>query len=218
MDIAGAAALVTGGASGLGLATVRELHRMGASVAIVDLPSSDGADIAAELGERAVFAPADVTSEDAVSGALDAAQRLGNLRVAVNCAGISTANKTVGKNGAFPLADFTRVVTVNLIGTFNVIRLAAERMSALQPLGEERGVIVNTASVAAFEGQIAGGLLGLEGRHRRHDVVDRARPRGSADQGGDHRARSVQHSPFRHAARGGRRLARSAGPAPFAAR
>ncbi|MEU3274317.1 SDR family NAD(P)-dependent oxidoreductase [Saccharomonospora sp. NPDC006951] len=169
MDISGAAALVAGGASGLGLATVRELHRLGASVAIVDLPTSDGARIAADLGERAVFAPADVTSEDAVSGALDAAQRLGDLRVAVNCAGIGTASKTVGKNGAFPLADFTRVVTVNLIGTFNVIRLAAERMSSVEPLGEERGVIVNTASVAAFEGQIGqaaysaskGGIVGM---------------------------------------------------------
>lgn len=169
MKVAGGVALVTGGASGLGLATVRALHDDGAKVIVVDLPSSDGDAIAKELGEGVEFVAADVTSEEGVTAALDAAAELGPLRVAVNCAGIGNAFKTVGKQGAFPLADFTKVVSVNLIGTFNVIRLAAERMSRLDPVGEERGVIVNTASVAAFEGQVGqaaysaskGGIVGM---------------------------------------------------------
>ncbi|WP_280360819.1 3-hydroxyacyl-CoA dehydrogenase [Nocardia wallacei] len=169
MQINNAVAVVTGGASGLGLATVRELHGQGATVVIIDLPSSDGEAIAKELGESVVFAAADVTDEEQVTAALDAAQGLGELRIAVNCAGIGNAIKTVGKKGAFPLADFTKVVNVNLIGTFNVIRLAAERISATEPVGEERGVIINTASVAAFDGQIGqaaysaskGGIVGM---------------------------------------------------------
>ncbi|WP_026342976.1 3-hydroxyacyl-CoA dehydrogenase [Nocardia sp. BMG111209] len=169
MELNGAVALVTGGASGLGLATVRELHAHGVKVAIVDLPSSAGETIAKELGDGVIFTPADVTSEEQITAALDAAAELGPLRIAVNCAGIGNAIKTVGKQGAFPLADFTRVVNVNLIGTFNVIRLAAERISATEPVGEERGVIINTASVAAFDGQIGqaaysaskGGIVGL---------------------------------------------------------
>src|SRR5262249_26091807 len=127
MDIAGSVAVVTGGASGLGLATVRALHGAGAGVVILDLPASAGDEVAKGLGERAVFAPGDVTSEPDVTAALDAAAALGPLRVAVNCAGIVTATRTLGKHGPFPLDLFTRVVTVNLIGTFNVIRLAAAR-------------------------------------------------------------------------------------------
>ncbi|MFB7874485.1 MULTISPECIES: 3-hydroxyacyl-CoA dehydrogenase [unclassified Nocardia] len=169
MEFVNASAVVTGGASGLGLATVRELHAQGAKVVIVDLASSNGAAIAKELGDGVVFAPADVTDETAVSAALDAAEALAPLRITVNCAGIGNAIKTVGKKGAFPLADFTKVVNVNLFGTFNVIRLAAERMAATEPVGEERGVIVNTASVAAFDGQIGqaaysaskGGIVGM---------------------------------------------------------
>ncbi|MEV4730278.1 3-hydroxyacyl-CoA dehydrogenase [Saccharopolyspora sp. NPDC049426] len=169
MDIEDAVALVTGGASGLGLATVKELRGQGAKVVIVDLPSSQGEAVAAELGDGVVFAAADVTDEEQVSAALDAADRLGQLRIAVNCAGIGNAAKTVGKKGAFPLADFTKVINVNLIGTFNVLRLAAERMSRTEPVGEERGVIVNTASVAAFDGQVGqaaysaskGGIVGM---------------------------------------------------------
>ncbi|WP_067658283.1 3-hydroxyacyl-CoA dehydrogenase [Nocardia harenae] len=162
-------ALVTGGASGLGLATVKELHAQGAKVVIVDLPASSGETVAKELGDGVVFAAADVTDEEQVTAALDAAAELGPLRIAVNCAGIGNAVKTVGKQGAFPLADFTKVINVNLIGTFNVIRLAAERIAATEPVGEERGVIINTASVAAFDGQIGqaaysaskGGIVGL---------------------------------------------------------
>ncbi|MGF0319836.1 3-hydroxyacyl-CoA dehydrogenase [Nocardia fluminea] len=169
MDFVNSSAIVTGGASGLGLATVQELHAKGSKVVIVDLPSSNGAAVAKELGEGAAFAAADVTDESAVAAALDVAESLAPLRIAVNCAGIGNAIKTVGKKGAFPLADFTKVINVNLVGTFNVIRLAAERMSATDPVGEERGVIINTASVAAFDGQIGqaaysaskGGIVGL---------------------------------------------------------
>ncbi|MDV6283426.1 3-hydroxyacyl-CoA dehydrogenase [Rhodococcus jostii] len=162
-------ALVTGGASGLGLATTKALLADGASVVIIDLPSSNGETVAKELGDRVRFAAGDVTSETDVSAALDVAESLGPLRVAVNCAGIGNAIKTVSKNGAFPLADFTKIVTVNLIGTFNVIRLAAERISKNEPIDGERGVIINTASVAAYEGQIGqaaysaskGGVVGM---------------------------------------------------------
>jgi NAD(P)-dependent dehydrogenase (short-subunit alcohol dehydrogenase family) len=145
-------AFVTGGASGLGLASVQALAAQGARVVIVDLPSSDGKAVAESLG--AAFVPADVTSEDAVLTALDAAAELGTLRVAVNCAGIGTAARVVGRNGPFPLDLFRRTIEVNLIGTFNVIRLAAERIARAEPVDGERGVIVNTASVAAFDGQI----------------------------------------------------------------
>ncbi|WP_330179827.1 3-hydroxyacyl-CoA dehydrogenase [Nocardia sp. NBC_01503] len=169
MKTADIAAVVTGGASGLGLATVRELHSAGAKVVILDLPSSDGKTIAEELGERVVFSPGDVTSEEDVTAALDAAQALGTLRIAVNCAGLGNAIKTVGKQGAFPLDSFKKIINVNLIGTFNVIRLAAERISTTEEADGERGVIVNTASVAAYDGQIGqaaysaskGGIVGL---------------------------------------------------------
>ncbi|MET9088357.1 3-hydroxyacyl-CoA dehydrogenase [Streptomyces sp. NPDC004237] len=169
MDMLDSVALVTGGASGLGLATARKLLANGARVVVVDLPSSRGKAIAEELGDRAAFAPADVTSEEEVSTALDVADSLGPLRVAVNCAGVGSGTRTLGKSGPHPLDSFTKVVQVNLIGTFNVVRLAAERIARTERLGEERGVIVNTASVAAFEGQIGqaayaaskGGIAGL---------------------------------------------------------
>ena len=147
-------AVVTGGASGLGLATTKALLADGASVVIIDLPSSNGEAIAKELGDRVRFAAADVTDEAAVTAALDVAESLGPLRVAVNCAGIGNAVKTVSKKGAFPLDAFKKVIDVNLIGTFNVLRLAAERISKTEPIDGERGVIINTASVAAYDGQI----------------------------------------------------------------
>ena len=167
MRIEGSVAVVTGGASGLGLATAQALTAAGAGVVIVDLPGSDGKQVAADLG--ATFSPGDVTGEDDITAALDAAQQLGPLRIAVNCAGVADAARVVGKHGPFPLATFRKVVEVNLIGTFNVIRLAAERISAADEADGERGVIVNTASVAAFEGQIGqaaysaskGGVVGL---------------------------------------------------------
>ena len=155
MDITGSVALVTGGASGLGLATARRLVKAGAKAVLVDLPSSKGDEAAASLDGGAVFAAADVTDEAAVRSALDAAGELGPLRVVVNCAGIGAAGRLLGRDGtAYPIEPFVKVLQVNLIGTFNVIRLAAERMAAAEPVGEERGVIVNTASVAAYEGQI----------------------------------------------------------------
>jgi NAD(P)-dependent dehydrogenase (short-subunit alcohol dehydrogenase family) len=169
VDITDGVALITGGASGLGLATAKALRAAGAQVVIVDLRTSAGADRAKELGDGVQFAAADVRSEADVTAALDVADELGPLRVAVNCAGIGSATRTIGRAGAFPLADFSRVVEINLIGTFNVIRLAAERMVRHDPVGEERGVIINTASVAAFDGQIGqaaysaskGGIVGM---------------------------------------------------------
>jgi NAD(P)-dependent dehydrogenase (short-subunit alcohol dehydrogenase family) len=209
MDIKGTVALITGGASGLGAATARRLFDAGASVVLVDLPSSPGDAYAAELnaggrarlggegaaGEdaggpeggglegsgpetpapgapgdgapgaggspanTAVFVPADVTSEDQVQAAVDAAVALGPLRIVVNCAGIATPGKVLGRDGVLPLETFNRVIQINLVGTFNVIRLAAAAMAATEPArtelgGPERGVIINTASVAAFDGQI----------------------------------------------------------------
>ncbi len=154
----GTVALITGGASGLGAATARRLHAAGAAVVLVDLPGSHGAELAAELGEHAVFAPADVTDEGQVRAAIAAAAGLGTLRIVVNCAGVATPGKVLGREGVLPLEQFSRVVQINLIGTFNVVRLCAEAMAAAEPLdgeyGPERGVIVNTASVAAFDGQI----------------------------------------------------------------
>lgn len=169
MIVKDSVALVTGGASGLGLATVKALHEQGASVVILDLPSSNGEVVAKELGDRVRFAAGDVTDEASVVAALDLAESLGPLRVTVNCAGIGNAIKTVGKQGAFPLAEFQRVVNINLVGTFNVLRLAAERIAKTDPIEGERGVIINTASVAAFDGQIGqaaysaskGGVVGM---------------------------------------------------------
>ncbi|WP_131744965.1 3-hydroxyacyl-CoA dehydrogenase [Frankia sp. Cppng1_Ct_nod] len=168
MDIAGGVAVVTGGASGLGLATARRLVNAGASVVLVDLPTSGGEQIASELGKSA-FAPTDVTDSEQVSAALDVADGLGELRVVVNCAGIGPAARVLGKAGVMPLEAFTRTIMVNLIGTFNVIRLAAERIVRHEPINDERGVVVCTASVAAFEGQIGqaaysaskGGVVGM---------------------------------------------------------
>jgi NAD(P)-dependent dehydrogenase (short-subunit alcohol dehydrogenase family) len=170
VELSGAAALVTGGASGLGRATVERLAAGGATVTILDLPGSDGKAVAAELGEAVSFAPADVTDPDAVAAAVEHAGSVRPLRVVVNCAGIGPPARVVGRDGSpVPLEQFTRVLNVNLVGTFNVIRLAAAAMVALDADGEERGVIVNTASVAAFEGQIGqaaysaskGGIVGM---------------------------------------------------------
>jgi NAD(P)-dependent dehydrogenase (short-subunit alcohol dehydrogenase family) len=157
MRVEGKVALVTGGASGLGQATADALHGAGASVVVCDLSASTGAEIAAGFGERAAFAPTDVTSQEDVRAAVSlAVERFGGLHVAVSCAGIAWAQRTVTRDGPHDFQAFRSVVEVNLIGTFNVIRLAAAQMSAQEPVesGEERGVIVNTASIAAFDGQI----------------------------------------------------------------
>ena len=154
MDIEGASALVTGGASGLGLATARRLAAAGARVTIVDLPSSSGASIAEDLGGS--FAAADVTDAEQMAAAAALAADAGPLRVVVNCAGIAPPAKVLDRDGnPSSLADFERVVRVNLIGTYNVIAQTSAVMAKTDPAeGGDRGVIVNTASVAAFDGQI----------------------------------------------------------------
>jgi NAD(P)-dependent dehydrogenase (short-subunit alcohol dehydrogenase family) len=149
VDPAGHGALVTGGASGLGLATAKALAAKGARVVIVDLPNSQGEAAAAAIGGR--FVAGDVTSEAGVTRAVDAAQ---DLRIVVNCAGIGPSHRVVGREGPHPLEAFRRVIEVNLVGTFNVLRLGAARMAEAEPVDGERGVIINTASVAAFEGQV----------------------------------------------------------------
>jgi len=156
MDIKGAAAVVTGGASGLGEAVVRRLVGAGGAAVILDRDASKGKALADELGDNTVFVQADVTDADQVQAAVDAAGALGPLRVAVNCAGIGMASRTVGRDGqAHDLDVFRTVISINLIGTFNVLRLAAAAMSKTDALADgERGVIVNTASIAAFDGQI----------------------------------------------------------------
>jgi NAD(P)-dependent dehydrogenase (short-subunit alcohol dehydrogenase family) len=172
MDISSCGAIVTGGASGLGEATTRELIRRGGKVAILDLGRSKGAEVAAELGASAIFIETDVTDEEGVSAAVNqAAEAFGGLHIAVNCAGIGMAGKTVGKDGTpFNLDLFRLTVNINLIGTFNVISKSAAKMVGNDPNeGGERGVIINTASVAAFEGQIGqaaysaskGGVTGM---------------------------------------------------------
>ncbi|MGZ3499493.1 MAG: 3-hydroxyacyl-CoA dehydrogenase [Vulcanimicrobiaceae bacterium] len=155
MELPGKTFLVTGGSSGLGAACVREFSCAGANVVICDI-GEQGAELADELGSSVRYAKTDVTSEDQVQAAIDRAMReFGALHGAVICAGIATAERVVGKEGPQPLAHFTKVVSVNLIGTFNVIRLAAAAMMQRSAAPEEdRGVFVCTASVAAFDGQI----------------------------------------------------------------
>jgi len=156
MRIAGKAAVVTGGASGLGLATAAELARQGASVAIVDLPSSPGESAAASIGPAARFLPADVTSDVGLAAAVaEAAAPSRGLDIAVACAGVVTGHRVLERSGApMPLEAFQRVVSVNLIGSFNLLRLAAAAMAGRAEEDGERGVIVLTASIAAYEGQI----------------------------------------------------------------
>jgi NAD(P)-dependent dehydrogenase (short-subunit alcohol dehydrogenase family) len=171
MDLNGAATLVAGGASGLGAATARALAGRGARVAIVDLDGERAAALAGELGDGHVSYKADVTSEAEVEGAVDGAvQEFGGLRFAVACAGIGWAEKVVGRDGPAQLKPFETVIRVNLIGTFNVLRYAAAAIAAGEPDdGGERGAIVMTASIAAFDGQIGqtayaaskGGIVGL---------------------------------------------------------
>lgn len=171
MKIAGNGALVTGGASGLGAATARRLIAAGANVTIADLNVEAGQALERELGGQAQFIATDVTDGEAMAGAVRAAAgQPGGLRITVNCAGIGIAERVLGKDGPHDLQHFARVIQINLIGTFNSLRLAAAAMSENAPDDEgERGVIINTASVAAFEGQIGqaaysaskGGIVGL---------------------------------------------------------
>jgi len=171
MDVNGAAAIVTGGASGLGAATTRALVSVGAVVTILDVQEDKGEALVAELGGGTQFVRTDVTDGDQVTEAVALAAEPGPLRVAINCAGIGTAQRTVGSDGSpAPMDVFRRVIEINLIGTFNVLSKAAAAMAQTDPLGfGERGVIVNTASIAAFEGQVGqtaysaskGGIVGL---------------------------------------------------------
>ncbi|HRF95321.1 MAG TPA: SDR family NAD(P)-dependent oxidoreductase, partial [Aggregatilineales bacterium] len=155
MEFKGMTAIVTGGASGLGEASVRRLASLGANVIIIDRDADRGEMVAKELGKHARFAKADVTSEADIQSAVDLAKSdFGAVNILVNCAGVGMAMRTTSKNGAHPLEVFETVIKINLIGTFNCIRLAATAMESNTPNANgERGVIVNTASVAAFDGQ-----------------------------------------------------------------
>jgi len=172
MDIKGKVAIVTGGASGLGEATVRRFEDLGAMVAIFDMNEERGQALAAELGTSVIYQAVDVTDEESVENAIAATQEtFGGIHICCNYAGIGNAVKTVGRDGACPLDAFKVVINVNLVGTFNVLRLAAEAMSRQDPVTGDggRGVIINTASVAAYEGQIGqaaysaskGGIVGM---------------------------------------------------------
>ena len=171
MKVEGSVALVTGGASGLGAATVREILAHGGKAMILDRPQSEGAAVAKELGANAAFVGADVTSESDVAAAVaQTVERFGTIHINVNCAGTGAAMKTTSKGGPMPLEIFAKVIEINLIGTFNVLRLAATQLAKNTPNADgERGVIVNTASVAAFDGQIGqaaysaskGGVVGM---------------------------------------------------------
>ncbi len=172
MDINGASAIVTGGASGIGAAAARRLANRGAKVVIADLKAEDGEKIAAEIGGK--FVAVDVTSTEQIEAAINAATELGPLRAVVNSAGIGWAQRTIGKDGEFASAHnldlYKKVIAINLVGTFDVVRLAATAMSRNEPTESgERGAIVNLASVAAFDGQIGqaayssskGGVVGM---------------------------------------------------------
>ncbi len=171
MQLENKGVLVTGGASGLGAACVRLLSQAGARVVIADLNNEVGTALAAELGDAVLFVKTNVTDEESAQAAVKAAvDTFGGLHVTINCAGIGVAEKVLGKNGPSSLASFTKVIQVNLIGTFNIIRLASAAMATNEPNeGGERGVIINTASVAAFDGQIGqaaysaskGGIVGM---------------------------------------------------------
>lgn len=172
MQISDKVALITGGASGLGEATVRRFAGLGAKVAIFDMNAERGALLVEALGESVAFFSVNVADEESVQQAIAATlERFGAIHICCNFAGISIASKTVGKDGAFPLAAFKKVIDVNLVGSFNVLRLAAEVMARQQPVTDDggRGVIINTASIAAYEGQIGqaaysaskGGIVGM---------------------------------------------------------
>ena len=195
MQIAGSTTVITGGASGLGRATAERLHGGGGAVVLLDLAQSPGAQVAAALGERALFAPADVTNPDEVTAALEAAvARFGAVTALVNCAGIGTADKTFGKRGPADLAGFARTIQVNLIGTFNCIRLAAAQMAKNAPNAEgERGVVdQHRLGRRLRRPDRPGRLLRLQGRRGRHDAADRARPGRAGHPRHDHRARPLR--------------------------
>jgi len=170
VEIEGKVAVVVGGASGMARATAYELATAGAKIAIFDLPASEGADVARDIGRDALFCATDVTDDDAVEAALDRVlEELGAIHIGINVAGGGAARRTVSRSGPHPMAEFRRVVELNLCATFNLVRLQADRMSRNAPEDGERGVIINTSSIAAFEGQIGqvayaaakSGIIGL---------------------------------------------------------
>ncbi|MCG8441024.1 MAG: SDR family oxidoreductase [Caulobacterales bacterium] len=172
MEISAKTAIITGGASGLGEGTARRLARLGARVAIFDVNDDRGQALAAELGDGALYARVDVTDEANVAAAIGEVEtRFSPLHICLNFAGIGSASKTYGKDGPHELAAFRKIIDVNLIGTFNVLRLAASSMAKNDPVTEDgqRGVIINTASIAAYEGQVGqvaysaskGGVVGM---------------------------------------------------------
>ena len=221
MHLEDAGAIVAGGASGLGEATARALHARGATVTIADLNAEKGEALAGELGERAAFARCDVTNEEEVSAAVSqAAQSGGPLRVSVCCAGVGWAERTASKRGPHQLQPFETVIRINLIGTFNVLRFAAAAMNDNEPTeGGERGVCINTASIAAFDGQIGqiaysaskGGIVGLTLPAAR-DLASRGIRVVTIAPG------TVRHAVARCAAAGSPRRAREGDPVPAATR
>lgn len=171
MELKEVVAAVTGGGSGLGEATVREIVNQGGKALILDLQEERGADLVKELGERVCFLKTDVTDEKGLGKSLtEGVEQFGKINVLINCAGVAIARKTLGRKGAHDLESFSKVVGVNLIGTFNAIRLTSEKMAENKPTSDgERGVIINTASIAAFDGQVGqvaysaskGGIVGM---------------------------------------------------------
>jgi len=171
MDLASAKAVITGGASGLGFATAERVIAAGGHVVLMDVNEEQGVARAAELGDRALFVRTDVSSEENVKASIQAAKDfMGGITLAVNCAGIATAGRTLGREGTWPAETFNRVIQINLVGSYNVTKEAAAVMQLNEPNAEgERGVVISTASVAAFEGQIGqaaysaskGGVVGM---------------------------------------------------------
>ena len=168
MQLKDVAVIITGGGSGLGAATARAMAAKGAKIGVLDQNKENAEKVAAEV--KGVALHADVTDEEGMKAAIATAEAAhGVARVLMNCAGIGGSQRVVGKDGVYPLAKFARIINVNLIGTFNALRLFSERLATAAPIGEERGVIINTASVAAYEGQIGqiaysaskGGIVGL---------------------------------------------------------
>lgn len=172
MEISGKVAVITGGASGLGRATAESWIEKGAKIAILDMNEDKGAQLAEKLGENCIFINTNVVEEDSVVNAIEKTmEAFGAIHIDCNYAGTGNAIRTVGRNGVFPLDQFIRIIQINLIGTFNVLRLCAEQMAKNEPVTEDggRGVIINTASVAAYEGQVGqaaysaskGGVVGM---------------------------------------------------------